>query len=179
MKSVEEQFKIITKGVETLVNEPADAMFQILMEIPDALIIKYFELATDEHPSYIEGIKKQLEEGCNPKDVKIQLALIITDLYHGEAKAQQAFDYYKKAFEQKGIPDNIPKMIIESDKDLLSDNISLLVENKLVSSNSEFRRLLKQGGISINNEKISDIDMLLACGDVIRIGKKTFVEIVK
>ncbi|KAB1439908.1 tyrosine--tRNA ligase [Candidatus Galacturonibacter soehngenii] len=161
------------------INEPANVMFKKVMEIPDALIVKYYELVTDEHPSYIEKIKKQLDEGINPMDLKIQLALIITGLYHNEAQTQKAYEYFQQAFVKKSTPDNIPKLVIDLEKDLLSDIIGLLVRDNLVSSNSEFKRLVKQGGISINNEKITDLDVVLVCGDVIRIGKKKFVEIVK
>lgn len=161
------------------INEPANVMFKKVMEIPDSLIIKYYELVTDEHPTQIEKIKKQLEEGMNPKEIKIQLARIITSLYHDEAKTQQAFEYYQQAFVNKTTPNNIPKLIIDLDKDMLFDIIGLLVKQNMVTSNSEFKRLVKQGGVSINNEKISDLDIVLASGDVIRIGKKKFVEIVK
>lgn len=161
------------------INEPANVMFKKVMEIPDSLIIKYYELVTDEHKSHIENIKKQLDDGINPKDIKIQLAMIITGLYHDDAQTQQAYEYFQQAFVKKSTPDNIPKLIIDLDQDMLGDIIGLLVKNNFVSSNSEFKRLVKQGGICINNEKITDLDVVLVCGDVIRIGKKKFVEIVK
>lgn len=161
------------------VYESAEVMLKKVMEIPDSLIVRYYELATDEHPDKIMEIRRKLEEGINPKELKIQLALIITNLYHSESSTQKAYEYYQKAFEQKSIPDNIPKLVIDLEKDMLSDIVILLVENNFVSSNSEFRRLVKQGGISINNEKLQDMDIVLACGDVIRIGKKKFIEIVK
>ncbi|PXV95838.1 tyrosyl-tRNA synthetase [Lachnotalea glycerini] len=161
------------------VNESAEVMFKKVMEIPDCLIIKYFELATDEHPDRILVFKKKLEDGFNPKEIKLQLALTITGLYFEDRETQKAYDYYHAAFETKAIPDNIPKLVIEYQKDMLSDVIGLLVENNYVSSSSEFRRLIIQGGISINGEKISDLNIVMACGDVIRIGKKKFVKIVK
>lgn len=161
------------------VNESAEVMFKKVMEIPDCLIIKYFELATDEHPDRILVFKKKLEDGFNPKEIKLQLALTITGLYFEDRETQKAYDYYHAAFETKAIPNNIPKLVIEYQKDMLSDVIGLLVENNYVSSSSEFRRLIIQGGISINGEKISDLNIVMACGDVIRIGKKKFVKIVK
>lgn len=66
------------------VNEPAEVMFKKVMEVPDYLILKYFELATDEHPDTIDQIKEELEQGKNPRDIKLRLAEIITMLYHGE-----------------------------------------------------------------------------------------------
>lgn len=161
------------------VGEPANVMFKKLMEIPDSLILKFYELATDEYPDQIKVIKEQLENGINPKDIKIQLALIITRLYHDEDNTQKALQYFRDVFEQNKIPKDIPTLVIDCEKDMLEDVVELLVEEKLVASKSEFRRLIKQGGIKINQERIEDMDILLACEDIIQIGKKKFVKIIK
>jgi tyrosyl-tRNA synthetase len=161
--------------------EPAHVMFKKVMEVPDNLIIKYYELATDVHPDEIEVIKNELSAGKNPKDVKIQLAKEITALYHTTNEVEEAIKYYEAAFTKKSIPDIIPELVLEDNKDLLRDIIPLLVKEKHIQSGSEFRRILRQGGVQINEEKAeeSDLDMVLACGDVIKIGKKKFVKIVK
>jgi tyrosyl-tRNA synthetase len=161
------------------INEPSHIMFKKIMEIPDKLIIKFFELATDMHPDTIENIRIELSEGKNPKDIKFLLAETITALYHTEEEVQEAISYYKSAYEEKTIPENIPEIIIELEKDLLKDIIPLLVKENYIRSNSEIRRLLSQGGIQINKEKEVDLDTVLACGDVIKIGKKRFVKIIK
>lgn len=161
--------------------EPAHVMFKKVMEIPDSLIIKYYELATDVHPDDIEIIKNELLTGKNPKDVKFQLAKEITALYQTTHDVEEAVKYYEAAFTNKSIPDIIPDLVLEDNKDLLRDIIPLLVKEKYIQSGSEFRRLLKQGGVQINEDKAEepDLDMVLACGDVIKIGKKKFVKIVK
>lgn len=161
--------------------EPAHVMFKKVMEIPDSLIIKYYELATDVHPDTIEVIKSELASGKNPKDVKFQLAKEITALYHTSNEVEEAIKYYEQAFTNKSIPEIIPELVLESNKDLLKDIIPHLVQDNYVQSGSEFRRLLKQGGVQINEEKVDelDLDMVLACDDVIKIGKKKFVKIVK
>ncbi|MDF2610124.1 MAG: tyrosyl-tRNA synthetase [Lachnospiraceae bacterium] len=161
------------------INEPSHIMFKKIMEIPDKLIIKFFELATDMHPDEIENIRLELTEGKNPKDIKFLLAETITALYHTQEEVQEAISYYKSAYEEKTIPENIPEIIIELEKDLLKDIIPLLVKENYIRSNSEFRRLLSQGGIQINKEKEVDLDTVLACGDVIKLGKKSFVKIIK
>ena len=107
------------------VNEPANIMFKKVMEIPDSLIIKYFELATDVHPDEIDRIKKDLDRGKNPRDIKFELSKIITALY----------------------------------------------------SKSEFKRLIAQGGVRVNQEKLNDIDFKLSDNDVIKIGKKKFIRV--
>ncbi len=161
------------------VSEPAKVIFKKVMEIPDSLIVRYFELATDEHPDTVEEIKRELEAGKNPRDVKYRLASIITGLYSSDEETQQAMDYYDRAFSQKKIPDQIPELLIDPEKDRLSDILPLLTEHGFTASNSEFKRVLKQGGVSINQEKAEDLDVVMANGDVLKIGKKVFVRIVK
>lgn len=163
------------------VNEAAEVMFKKVMEVPDHLIIRYFELATDVHPDEIDRIKMELENGVNPRDIKYKLAKIITSLYHKEENVQKAMNYYEVAFSKKAIPENIPTLLIELEKDTLNDIIPKLVEIEFVKSKSEFYRLVKQGGIQVNAEKIAedDMDMVLYNLDVIKIGKKKFIKVNK
>jgi tyrosyl-tRNA synthetase len=163
------------------VSEPSEVMFKKVMEIPDDLIIKYFELATDEHPDTIEKIRLELEEGANPRDIKFRLAKIITSLYHSQEEVEKAIEYYDAAFSKKAIPDNIPSMPVDIDKDTVNDVIPQLIELEFVKSRSEFIRLIRQGGVRINGEKINedDLNRTLANSDVIKVGKKKFLRIEK
>lgn len=163
------------------VNESAEVMFKKVMEIPDDLIIRYFELATDEHPDDIEKIKLELAGGTNPRDIKLKLANIITSLYHSSDEAEKAARYYDAAFSKKTIPDDIPTMLIDWDKDTVADIVPQLINSGYVQSRSEFIRLVKQEGIRINGEKINedDLNQVLFNGDVIKIGKKKFLKIIK
>lgn len=162
------------------IHEDARVMFKKVMEVPDDLIIRYFELVTDEHPDRIAALQEELDKGANPRDIKYELARVITTLYHRD-KATDAETYYLEAFHRKGIPDMIPELTIELDKDTLAGVIPILVQEKYVQSGSEFRRLLSQGGISINGEILTtqELDRVLACQDVLKIGKKKFLRIVK
>lgn len=162
------------------VNERPEIMFKKIMEIPDNLIIKYFNLATDEHPDKIEEIKKSMELGKNPRDVKYELAKTITSTYYSEEDLKNAMDYYDSAFGKKSVPDNIPQMKIENGVSTLTEIIPSLIEMEMVKSKSEFLRLVKQNGIRINSEKIDieSIGRLLKSGDVIKIGKKKFVRFI-
>lgn len=162
------------------VNEPAEVMFKKVMEIPDSLIIKYFELTTDEHPDTIQSIKEDLEAGKNPRDVKLLLAGIITELYHGEEAKKMALEFYEQAFQKKGIPDVMPELQLGDGEISLMDIMKRLVSEKYVASGSEFRRLVNQGGVLVNGERLMDIDfMFVERETVLRIGKKKFVKIVK
>ncbi len=177
-----------TDGVEKMskslgnyigVNEPAEVMFKKVMEVPDALIIKYFELTTDEHPDEIDKIKDDLLNGANPRDSKLKLAKIITGLYHTEEELLRAISFYEEAFSKKAIPKDIPTLSLEEDKRTVGDSIPHLIAMDYVKSKSEFLRLVKQGGIRINGEQINDeeLDRVLVEGDVMKIGKKKFVRI--
>lgn len=163
------------------VNEPAQVMFKKVMEVPDNLIIRYYELATDVHPDVIDNIKKQLDLGTNPRDIKYELAKTITSLYHNEDELTKAMEFYEVAFSKKAIPNDIPEIVIELEDDTLNDIIPELIKLDYVKSRSEFIRLLKQEGVQLDGDKLStdDLDHVLICGDVLKIGKKRFVKIIK
>lgn len=161
------------------INEPAEVMFKKVMEIPDTLIIRYFELATDEHPSEIKRIKENLDHRANPKDIKYRLARIITSLYHTPDYVERAIEYYDTAFGKKSIPDNIPEIFIN--EETINDIVIQLIKMDYIKSKSDFIRLAKQGGIKLNGSKLSlhETDRVINHDDVIKIGKKRFVKFIK
>lgn len=160
------------------VSESAEVMFKKVMEVPDDLIIKYYELTTDEHPDKITEIRRDLQNGKNPRDVKLELARIITALYHSPDEVEKAIQYYDQAFGKKGIPEDIPELKISAKGISLTQVLGELVERDFVLSKSEFHRLVSQGGVQKNGEKISSMDEPISSGDVLRIGKKKFVRFV-
>ena len=160
------------------VQEEANIMFKKIMEVPDSLIIRYFELATDILPDELDKIIASLDNGCNPKDCKLLLARTITALYHTPDETAAAEEFFHQAFTNKGIPEEVPALPIPSGKDSLLQAVPLLVQNGFTASSNEFRRLLTQGGISLNGEKITSLDTAIVNGDVLKIGKKKFVRFV-
>ncbi|MEG0848191.1 tyrosine--tRNA ligase [Niameybacter sp.] len=158
------------------VSEPANVMFKKIMEVPDELIIKYFELATDEHPDRIDAIKASLAQGANPKDVKLELAHIITGLYHSEEEVVGAVAYYEAAFSKKAIPTDIPSLALEEGQQTLLDVIPVLVQEGFAPSSSEFRRMMKQKGVQLNQVEVNDLEQTIQSGDILKIGKKKFVK---
>ena len=163
------------------VSEEASVMFKKVMEVPDELIIRYFELATDEHPDRVEEIRKELEQGKNPRDVKYELAGIITALYHGEEEMKAAKNFYDQAFSKGAIPDDVPETALPEEKATLAEVIPVLKEQGLIQSRNEFLRLLKQGGVQLEGEKIGmeALEQEVAAGSVLKIGKKKFLRFVK
>lgn len=160
------------------INEAPEIMFKKVMEVPDTLIIKYFELATDEHPLHVQAIQDRLQKGENPRDLKFLLAEIITTLYHGSTAMEEARAYFEAAFQKKEIPKNIPILLLEIDKERIVDIIPQLVAMGFIQSKSEFLRLIKQKGVSLNGEKMAmdDISQVLMNNDVLQIGKKRFLQ---
>lgn len=169
------------------VNEEAQVMFKKVMEVPDALILRYFELATDEPPQRIEQIGKELEAGRNPRDVKLELARIITALYHGQEEAQRGETFYHEAFSQKVVPEDVPCLYVTPQRpDMPEGEAASVPLQRLFAalaaagygeSASRLRGMVSQGGIRLNGEKVSDLKTAVTDGDVLRIGKKQFVRV--
>ena len=158
------------------IDEQANIMYEKAMTIPDELIIKYFELVTDIHPDIVDKIKLDLEENrVNPRDIKMNLAKEIVKLYHEEEKAIEAENRFKEVFQKGQIPNDIKTVeVLKSDFDLIDE----LVKNKLVSSKSEVRRLITQGGVKVNNEKLDDIkNVNINDTMIVQVGKKKFIKI--
>lgn len=159
------------------VSEAPEVMFKKVMEIPDPLVFKYFELATDEDPLSVESILDRLEDGENPRNIKLELAEIITGLYHGEDAMNEAKRYFETAFQKREIPENIPSLLVEIGQERIEEIIPQLVESGFVRSKSEFVRLVEQNGVSFNGDKLTreELDTVVQSGDVLQIGKKRFV----
>ncbi|WP_195999867.1 tyrosine--tRNA ligase [Clostridium sp. 1001271B_151109_B4] len=159
------------------IDESAAVMFEKTMTVPDNLIVKYFELVTDIHPDKVAEINRSLEEGIiNPRDIKIQLAREIVELYHGKDAVRNAEERFKTVFQKRQIPDDIKIVEVNHDDFNLSE---IIVSNGLASSKNEFRRLVVQGGVKINEEKLSNIEEFkLESEIIVQIGKKKFIKII-
>ncbi|EMP0349482.1 TPA: tyrosine--tRNA ligase [Clostridioides difficile] len=158
------------------IDEEAGIMYQKSMEIPDELIIKYYNLVTDVHPDEVNKIESQLKEGSvNPRDIKMNLAREIVTLYHGEESAKEAEERFKSVFQKGQIPEDIQTIQVREDG---FDLIEVLVSNEIVKSKSEVRRLASQGGVKVNGEKVEDLSTIVKESElVVQIGKKKFVKI--
>lgn len=163
------------------ISEAPNDMYGKTMSIPDELIIRYFELVTDEHPDSIEAMKSDIgQDKVNPRDLKMKLAKEVVKLYHGEEKALEAEQYFKSVFQKKNIPDDIAEMevSIEECEEGLFFIPKIVTGLKLSPSTSEARRLLKQGGIKLNGEKVENDKIALETGDIIQVGKRKFAKII-
>ena len=159
-----------------LTEKPND-MYGKILSIPDELIIRYFTLASDLSIGEIEKIKNDLENGKNPRDVKHDLAFEITRSYYSANDAKAAANAFNKLIINKDIPDEIPEYKCSSEKILLPD---ILKDAGMVSSKGKAKRLIKQGGISINKKKVTEFlnEINIQNGDIIKIGKRKFLKLV-
>lgn len=155
--------------------------FGKVMSIPDSLIINYYNYATKMDPDQIADIKAKLESGENPMLYKKQLGREIVSLYHGAEAGIAAQEAFEKVFSKKEIPDEMPE-ITPSQNPITA--VKLLVECGACTSNSEARRLVSGGGVSIiiaeaSPQKISsaDVELMLEPGMVLKAGKRKFFRI--
>ena len=153
-------------------------IFGKAMSIPDTLIYKYFELGTRLPLERLQHIKSILEDhNTNPRNVKRELAYELVKLYYDEETAEKAKEEFDTIFVKKEIPDDIPELELNiKDKKL----IDLIFENNLTDSKSNARRLIEQGGISINGKKLTDINFIFNNEGVyiIKVGKKKFLRVI-
>lgn len=154
-------------------DSPSD-MYGKTLSIPDDLIIKYFEYCT--RVLDFETIKLDFEKGnANPRDLKRRLAREIVEIYHTKQKAFKAEEDFDNLFIKKDIPDNIPEITLEEDSKLLD----IMLNHAMVTSKGEGKRMIKQGGVKLNDVKISDLNTNVSKGSesILKVGKRKFLKI--
>jgi tyrosyl-tRNA synthetase len=161
------------------IDEPPAEIFGKLMSVSDDLMWRYFELLSFRPINEIESLKQSVNEGMNPRDVKIQLAEEIVARFHNENAANNARDEFANRFQHGQLPEEIPEVSVESN-DGVAALVHVLKQAGLTSSTSEAIRMIKQGAVKIDNEKISDKDLKLQSGDsnIIQVGKRKVARIV-
>jgi len=148
-----------------------------IMALPDEVIIPCFKLCTEVSIKNIDEIEKELKlKKTNPRDLKANLAREIVTLYYNKEAALKAEEEFNRIFKDKKNPSNVPEVIVKEKKINILD---LLVRADLVSSKSEAKRLVLQGGVKINNEIQKDWQKIIEIekGDILRAGKRKFVKI--
>lgn len=148
------------------------------LSIPDDLIYTYYELTTDVSNEELIDIKNKLaDKNTNPRDLKRQLARTLVTMYHSDKAAAAAEAEFDKIFINKGIPDEIPKMEFNNGEKF--GLIDLIVKVNFASSKGEARRLIQQGGVSIDGSKITDInaDVTIDNEKILKVGKRKFIKL--
>jgi len=158
-----------------LTARPAE-QFGKIMSIPDQLILPYFELAARYKSNELTRVKKELAQGRNPKELKVELGKAVVAMYHSAPAADKAAQEFAKVFGKKEIPTDIKQIKLKKTKYLLPD---LLTTCGLADSKSAARRLVEQGGVKINNSKITNWGKFIniKSGDVLQVGKRKYIKI--
>lgn len=152
-----------------------DDVFGKVMSFSDTMLSDAYELLSSKSFSEIKELQKQITK--EPMKIKKELALELTKLIHDENTAKNALNHFEEVIQNKQVPENIPEIKLDN---LLKNNlIDTLILNKFSESKSEIRRLLEQGGIKLNDNKIDKLeDLKLISGDVMKIGKRKWVKFI-
>lgn len=155
------------------IDESPTEMFGKIMSISDELMWEYYELLTDTAPTKIEAMKTS---GENPRNLKVNLAKLIIKDFHSSEESQKAEDDFVARFVKKEIPDEIEETQISSGTYNLAD---LLTQLNLAASKKEAKRLIEQGGVKLNGEKVSDTNAEVEIKDeiLLQVGKRKFLKV--
>ncbi|MGB9819872.1 MAG: tyrosine--tRNA ligase [Pseudothermotoga sp.] len=160
-------------------NDAPFDMYGKLMSIPDELIIKYMRLLTHLPQEEIDHYEKLIQDkSVNPRDVKMKLAFEITSFFHGEKQAEDAQDEFVKIFRKKELPSEMPVVVLDKGEVEL---VELLMKLQVVQSKSEARRLIAQGGVKVDDEKITEIHAKISVDKekILKVGKRQFFRLTK
>jgi len=147
------------------INEPAREIFGKIMSISDELMIKYYELLTDEN---LDDVRK-----AHPKDAKVNLAKIIIAQYHSKAEAEKEALEFERVFSQKENPSVLASVSTNGTLTIKA----MLIEKKLVSSGNELHRLIKEGAVSFDNQKVEREDFMPKSDGILKVGSRRFLKV--
>lgn len=179
-----------TDGVEKMsksydnyigISEPPREMYGKTLRIPDSLMYTYFELASDVSNKDLAEIKQQLQDSSlNPRDLKRKLARTLVTMYHSSEEAQSAEAEFDRIFIDKEVPDVIEEFVL-GESVVETTVVGLLALSRLASSKSEARRLIEQGGVSIDGERVTDLNTAIpqAKAFIVKVGKRKFLRFVQ
>lgn len=165
------------------INEPPEEIFGKVMSISDEVMWTYWDLLTGISPEGLSALRRQVESGgMSQRDVKAALARKLVSQYHSESAAQQAEEHFNRIFREKLAPENVPTIMVSPERDAI-ELAKLLVEGGLAPSIREARRLIEQGGVSVNGERISDVWAVINLRDrpeiLLKVGKRRFLRVVR
>ena len=160
------------------IEDDADEMFGKIMSISDVIMWRYFELLSFKNEEEIKELKKSQKEGSNPRDIKFLLAEEIVNRFHGEGSGNSAKEEFQSRFQKGNNPSNIKEITINLEEKSIT-LAKVLKEAKMVPSTSEALRLIKQGAVRIEGEKILDSkhEINLNSSFLYQVGKRKFRKI--
>jgi len=160
------------------ITEPPGEMFGKLMSISDDLMWRYFEVLSFRSLDDIERLGKRVEDGMNPRDAKFELAMEVVERFHDAAAAAAAKEEFISRFREGAMPEDMPELTLETEAGTLGI-AHLLKGAGLVSSTSEAFRMIKQGAVRIDGERIEDRSLTIDAGstNVYQVGRRRFARV--
>ncbi len=160
------------------IDEPPGEIFGKLMSVSDALMWRYIELLSFASLATVGGWKQEVAAGRNPRDIKVAFAQEIVERFHGPAAARTAAADFEARFRDGGVPEDMPEVRLDSHGSALPIS-QVLKQAGLTTSTSEALRMVEQGGVKVNGEKVSDKSLKLATGAsiVLQVGKRKFARV--
>ena len=160
------------------IDEEPNDMFGKIMSISDDLMWRWFELLSFIPEKEIEVLKKQMEEGANPRDIKFLLAEELVDRFHSDGQGSKCKEAFLQRFQKGQIPEDISSLTVEIDGDSIPLP-NLLKNSEMASSTSEAMRLIKQGGVKIDSVKVEDpkLEIQKSSEALYQVGKRKFLQI--
>ena len=159
------------------VDEAPNEMFGKIMSLSDELMWRYFELLSRRSLDELAALKQEVADGANPRDTKILLAREIITRYHNEAAAEQAYQDFVQRFQKNAIPDDLPEVTLNAGADGMGI-ANLLKDAGLVASTSEALRMIKQGAVKVDGDKLEDSKLQVLPGQAVyQVGKRKFARV--
>ncbi len=160
------------------ISEPSREIFGKLMSITDELMWRYYDLLSFRSAEEIANLRREVGEGRNPRDIKVLFAQEIVARFHGAAAAEDALSDFEARFKQGGVPDDIAEVLLSASDGGLSV-VQVLRQAGLTASTSEAMRMIAQGGVKIDGEKVADKNAVIPAGvsHVLQVGKRKFARV--
>ena len=160
------------------ISDDADEMFGKIMSISDDLMWRYFELLSFKSMTEINQWKKECDEGANPRNIKVKLAQEIVERFHSGAAAKKALENFEARFQRGAIPDEMDEVTLQAEGGNLAI-ANVLKDAGLTKSTSDALRMIKQGAVKINGEKVSNPKLSIGVGKkyVYQVGKRKFARV--
>jgi tyrosyl-tRNA synthetase len=160
------------------ITEPPQEIFGKAMSIPDALMPDYLELALGYSRSQVDALMRDVKGGrLHPRDLKARIARELTAAFHSKQAARDAEENFNRIFRERGLPEDMEEKVLRA-KDGKLWIVKMLVDAGLVQSNREARKLITQGAVMLNSEKITSEDMELVPGEyTVKVGKRKFARV--
>ncbi len=160
------------------IDEPADEIFGKIMSVSDELMWRYFELLSFRDGGEVDGWRAQVESGqANPRDIKFALGEELVDRFHGAGQGAAARERFVRQFQKHQIPDDMPEKAIQAKSG--SAAISWVLRDAFDMSTSEARRMIQQGAVRIDGERVEAVELEIAAGSthVLQVGKRRFARV--